>query len=138
MQSIAVYDTSILFSSVGWRGSPYRCLELARQGSVEGLTCSEILDESVLTGKPVIKGTRLAVELIIDLLAYGWSGAEIVENYPGIGIEDIHACLAYANATLHAEKVYPLLKEKEEANHLAGYDHVIALNLQDFYVHNSS
>ena len=45
MQAIVVYDTNILFSGVGWRGSPYRCLELARQGSVEGLTCSEILDE---------------------------------------------------------------------------------------------
>ena len=45
MQPIAVYDTNILLSGVGWRGSPYRCLELARQGSVEGLTCSEILDE---------------------------------------------------------------------------------------------
>jgi putative PIN family toxin of toxin-antitoxin system len=45
MQPIAVYDTNILFSGIGWRGSPYRCLELARQGIVDGLTCSEILDE---------------------------------------------------------------------------------------------
>ena len=45
MQPIAVYDTNILLSGIGWRGSPYRCLELARQGSVEGLSCSEILDE---------------------------------------------------------------------------------------------
>ena len=61
-----------------------------------------VIDESVLTGKPVIKGTRLAVEFIIDLPAHGWSEAEIVENYPGIVIEDIPACLAYASATLHA------------------------------------
>ena len=65
------------------------------------------IDEAILAGKPVIKGTRLAVEFIIDLLVYGWSEAEILENYPGIVIEDIRACLAYANATLHAEKVYP-------------------------------
>ena len=45
MQPIAVYDTNILLSGVGWRGSPYRCLELARQGSIEGLTCVEILEE---------------------------------------------------------------------------------------------
>ena len=45
MQPIAVYDTIILLSGIGWRGSPYRCLELAQQGRVEGLTCSEILDE---------------------------------------------------------------------------------------------
>ena len=67
-----------------------------------------VIDEAVLTGKPVIKGTRLAVEFIIDLLARGWSEAEILENYPGIVIQDIRACLAYASAMLHAEKVYPL------------------------------
>ena len=54
-----------------------------------------VIDEVVLTGKPVIKGTRLAVEFIIDLLARGWSEAEILENYPGIVAEDIRACLAY-------------------------------------------
>ncbi len=64
-----------------------------------------VIDEAILTGKPVIKGTRLAVEFVIDLLAHGWSEAEILENYPGIVIEDIRACLAYASATLHAEKV---------------------------------
>ena len=62
-----------------------------------------VIDEAVLTGKPVIKGTRLAVEFIIDLMAHGWSEAEILENYPGIVIDDIRACLAYASATLHAE-----------------------------------
>ena len=56
-----------------------------------------IIDEAVLTGKPVIKGPRLAVEFIIDLLAHGWSEAEILENYPGTVVEDIRACLAYAN-----------------------------------------
>ena len=66
------------------------------------------IDEAILTGKPVIKGTRLAVEFIIDLLSRGWSEAEILENHPGIVVEDIRACLAYASATLHTEKVYPL------------------------------
>ena len=56
-----------------------------------------VIDEAILTGKPVIKGTRLAVEFIIDLLARGWSEAEILENYTGIVIEDIRACLEYAN-----------------------------------------
>ena len=65
-----------------------------------------VIDEAILTGKPVIKGTPLAVEFIIDRLARGWSEAEILENYPGIVVEDIRACLAYASATLHAEKVY--------------------------------
>ncbi len=45
MQPVVVYDTNILLSGIGWRGKPYRCLELARQGKVEGLTCEGILDE---------------------------------------------------------------------------------------------
>ena len=66
------------------------------------------IDSAVLVGKPVIKGTRLAVEFIVDLLAHGWTEGEIVRNYPGITPEDIRACLAYASALLHAERVYPL------------------------------
>jgi uncharacterized protein (DUF433 family) len=62
----------------------------------------------VLTGKPVIKGTRLAVEFIVDLLAQGWSVEDIIENYPGTAREDIQACLAYASYVLHAERVYPI------------------------------
>jgi uncharacterized protein (DUF433 family) len=54
-----------------------------------------VIDEAILTGKPVIKGTRLAVEFIVELLAHGWSETEILENYPGIVIEDIRVCLAY-------------------------------------------
>ena len=45
MHPVVVYDTNILFSATGWKGTPYQCLELARQGKVEGLTCIEILDE---------------------------------------------------------------------------------------------
>ena len=66
------------------------------------------IDPKVLVGKPVIKGTRLAVEFIIDLLAQGWSDAEILRNYPGITQEDIRACLQYASDALKVEKVYPL------------------------------
>jgi len=66
------------------------------------------INPAVLTGKPIVKGTRLAVEFIIDLLANGWSEGQILENYPGLTPEDIRACLAYASARLHAEKVYPL------------------------------
>jgi uncharacterized protein (DUF433 family) len=59
-------------------------------------------------GKPVIKGTRLAAEFIVDLLAQGWTAADVLERYPGVSQEDILACRAYASAVLHAEKVYPL------------------------------
>ncbi len=66
------------------------------------------LNPEVLTGKPVIKGTRLAVEFIVDLLAQGWTEAAIIENYPGLKQEDIRACLQYASVALQSEKVYPL------------------------------
>ena len=66
------------------------------------------IDPSILVGKPVIKGTRLAVEFVIDLLAQGWTEEQILQSYPGITHEDIQACLAYASAILHAERVYPL------------------------------
>jgi len=67
-----------------------------------------VLNPDVLVGKPIIKGTRLAVEFIIDLLAQGWSVEEILRNYPGITAEDILACLSYASASLKAERVYPI------------------------------
>ena len=48
-----------------------------------------IIDPNILVGKPVIKGTRLAVEFIVELLAQGWPESEITRNYPGITHEDI-------------------------------------------------
>lgn len=65
------------------------------------------LDPAVLAGKPVVKGTRIAVEFIIDLMAQGWREEEILRNYPGITHEDIQACLSYASEILRAERVYP-------------------------------
>ena len=67
-----------------------------------------IVDPRILVGKPVIKGTRLAVELIVDLLAQGWEEKEILRNYPGLLHEDVTACLQYATSILKAEKIYPL------------------------------
>jgi len=63
-------------------------------------------DPKVLVGKPVIKGTRLAVEFIIELLANGWTEAQILDNYPGVTHEDIVACLRYANDLVKSERVY--------------------------------
>ena len=52
-------------------------------------------DGKILGGKPVIKGTRLAVAFILGLLKQGWSEKDIVENYPSVVHEDIAACRAY-------------------------------------------
>ena len=65
------------------------------------------LDPNVLAGKPVIRGTRLAVEFVIGLMADGWGEADILGTYPGIVHEDIIACLAYARDALSSEKVFP-------------------------------
>ena len=65
-------------------------------------------DPAVLTGKPVIKGTRLAVEFIVGLLADGWTHDEIIRNYPGLTREQILACLAYARENLSRERIYPI------------------------------
>ena len=71
-----------------------------------------VIDPKILVGKTVIKGTRLAVEFVIDLLAQGWTQDEILRNYPGLTREDIQACLAYASTALRVEKIYPLTPSK--------------------------
>ncbi len=67
-----------------------------------------VVSPDVLLGKPVIKGTRLAVEFVIDLLAQGWTEQDILENYPGVTHEDIAACLSYASEIIKTEKIYAL------------------------------
>jgi uncharacterized protein (DUF433 family) len=65
-----------------------------------------IVDPEVLVGKPVIKGTRLSVEFVVDLLAQGWTEEDIRNSYPGVQREDILACLEYASEIVRSEKVY--------------------------------
>ena len=54
-----------------------------------------ILNPKVMAGKPVIKGTRLTVEYILNLLAHGATTEEILEEYQGLKPEDIRACFLY-------------------------------------------
>ncbi|MBI2921244.1 MAG: DUF433 domain-containing protein [Planctomycetes bacterium] len=58
----------------------------------------------VLVGKPVIRGTRISVEFVIDLLASGWTTGQILEEYDRLKPADIRACLAYAGEVLHGER----------------------------------
>jgi uncharacterized protein (DUF433 family) len=60
----------------------------------------------VLVGKPVIKGTRISVELVMDLLAAGYSIPQIIEQYDHLTREDIQACLAYAKEVIQTERIY--------------------------------
>lgn len=63
---------------------------------------------NILAGKPLIKGTRIAVEFILDLLANGWTTENILKNYPQLKKEDVIAVLKYATELLKEEKVYSL------------------------------
>ena len=67
-----------------------------------------IIDPKILVGKPVIRGTRIAVEFVIDLLAEGWSNQQILDNYPHLSEADIAACLRYAGQMLKQERIYPI------------------------------
>jgi len=67
-----------------------------------------VVDPDILVGKPFIKGTRIAVELVVDLLARGYTPEQIMIQYDHVTAEDVRACLAYAADILHSEKVYPL------------------------------
>ena len=66
------------------------------------------IDPKVLVGKPVIKGTRIAVEFLVELLAEGWTHVQILQNYPHLTEADIQAALHYASEMMKQEKVYPL------------------------------
>lgn len=67
-----------------------------------------ISNPDVLTGKPVIAGTRLSVQFIVGLLAKGVTHQEIITEYPYIVEEDIRACLAYASQMLESSTLIPL------------------------------
>lgn len=66
------------------------------------------LNPEVLVGKPVIRGTRISVELVIEALASGWSEQDILDNYPQVTRDDILACLSYASDVLHDVREYKL------------------------------
>jgi uncharacterized protein (DUF433 family) len=69
------------------------------------------LNPKVMTGKPVIRGTRLTVEYILNLLAHGATEAEILQEYEGLIREDIQACLLFAAQSLESTVFMPLAAE---------------------------
>ena len=69
------------------------------------------VDTLVMTGKPVIKGTRLTVEYILDLLAHGASVDEILKEYQGLTHDDIQACFLFAARSLQDAAFMPLTVE---------------------------
>lgn len=69
------------------------------------------LDPEVMAGKPVIKGTRLTVEYIINLMAHGADAEEILEEYQDLTRDDIRACLMFAAKSLQDSAFMPLTLE---------------------------
>jgi len=68
------------------------------------------LNPKVMAGKPVIKGTRLTVEYVLNLLAHGATAADIIKEYEGVMVEDIQACLLFATRSMESTTFMPLTK----------------------------
>ena len=66
------------------------------------------VDPNVLVGKPIIKGTRISVEFVVDLLGRGWTTEQVLREYDHLTAADVQACLAYASDMLKSERVYLL------------------------------
>ena len=66
------------------------------------------IDPKVMVGKPVIKGTRLTVEFILNLLAHGETVDEIIAEYKGLTQEDMQACFLFATKSLESTSFIPL------------------------------
>jgi uncharacterized protein (DUF433 family) len=69
-----------------------------------------ISDKEVLLGKPILKGTRISVELILDLLSTGWTEKMILESYPKLTLEDLKAVFAYLKECIEQELYFPIPK----------------------------
>lgn len=69
------------------------------------------MDPAVMVGKPVIKGTRLTVDYILNLLAHGATYDEILDEYEGLKLADIQACLLFATKSLQNTSFMPLSPE---------------------------
>ncbi len=71
-----------------------------------------VINPRVMAGKPVIRGTRLTVAYILNLLAHGASVEEILQEYKGLTHEDIRACLLFATKALESTEFMPLAVEQ--------------------------
>jgi uncharacterized protein (DUF433 family) len=67
-------------------------------------------DTKVLMGKPVIKNSRISVELILELYSEGWSSQQLLESYPGLSMNDLRAVFLYLKECLGQELYFPINK----------------------------
>ena len=69
------------------------------------------VDPKIMVGKPIIKGTRLTVEYVLNLLAHGATYTEIIEEYKDLTAHDIQACILFATKNLESTSFMPLSVE---------------------------
>lgn len=69
-----------------------------------------VTDAGICGGRPRIKGTRMSVEFLLGLKAAGWSEEQILDNYPHLTRDDLHAVFAYAQSILEDESFVPLAR----------------------------
>ncbi|HCJ79137.1 MAG TPA: hypothetical protein DHV84_03955, partial [Desulfotomaculum sp.] len=74
-----------------------------------------IIDPEILAGKPVIKGTRIPVELVLKRLSQDFELNSLFKAYPRLTLEDVKACLEYAYALVEGEDVYPISVQSQGA-----------------------
>jgi putative PIN family toxin of toxin-antitoxin system len=132
---VVVFDTNILFSAIGWRGRPYACLERARNGLVDGITCQELLDE--LTDK---LRTRLAftdeqlAETLADLLGF-LSLVAIPNTLHGVSVDPdddkVLECAVVGRAT------HIVSGDRRHVLPLGSYQGIVIVSAADFLAHVS-
>ena len=71
-----------------------------------------VINPKVMVGKPIIRGTRIPVDIIVRLLAQGMTQEEILEDYPNLKKEDIRAALEYVASLVEGEDIFPSIEEK--------------------------
>ena len=79
--------------------------------------CRIIIDPGIMAGKPIIKGTRIPVEIVLERLAHDLDTQTLYEDYPRLTEADVKACLAYAEALVEGEDVYIEQMEKQHQRH---------------------
>ena len=132
MREVVVFDTNILLSGICWKGSPYRCLELARSGIVEGVTCQEILDELVekLETKFNFSDSQIAATFA-DLLGF-LRIVTIANTLKAIAADPdddmVIECAIVSDAT------YIVTEDKKHLLPLGSYQGIAIVNAADFLV----
>lgn len=66
-----------------------------------------VIDPNILAGHPVIKGTRIPVSLILNLLSHGYTFEKIMNEYPELKVQDIKSAILFAEERIKREEIYP-------------------------------